>query len=112
MTRRASTARHRAVDKALTLLAPLTPYSDAEAIRALADDRKLRTLPATIAVWIATVSHVRHVHTEYEELLDEGYDRDAARHFVVTQINEVLTRWRATRLLDPEEESVENNLDC
>lgn len=103
--RNASTNRRRMVNKALTLLVPFAPYSDAEAIRALANDRKLRTLPPAIAVWLATVSHVRHAHTEYDALLEEGYDRDAARHFVVDDINTVLTRWRATRLLDPEEET-------
>ena len=30
----------------------------------------------------------------------EGYDRDAARFFVIDDTNAVLTRWRATRLLD------------
>ena len=30
-------------------------------------------------MWLATVAHVRHQHTEYEKLLEEGYDRDAAR---------------------------------
>jgi hypothetical protein len=34
----------------------------------------------------------------------EGYDRDSARFFVVDDINAVLTSWRATRLLDPDDE--------
>lgn len=99
-----ATARRRAVDKALTALLPQAPYSDTERIRALANDRKLRTLPPSVAVWLATVAHVRHVHSDYDALLSEGYDRDAARFFVVEQINDVLTRWRATRLLDPDED--------
>ncbi|WP_173932065.1 DUF2293 domain-containing protein [Chelativorans sp. Marseille-P2723] len=99
-----STQRRRAVNKALTTLLPQAPYADIQRIQTLANDRKLRTLPASVAVWIATVSHVRHEHSDYDELLAEGYDRDAARYFVVDQINAVLTRWRATRLLDPEEE--------
>ncbi|MCT7374985.1 DUF2293 domain-containing protein [Chelativorans salis] len=98
-----STARQRAVNKALTALLPLAPYSDTEKIRALANDRKLRTLPPSIAVWLATVTHVRHEHSDYDDLLAEGYDRDAARFFVVDQINDMLTGWRATRLLDAEE---------
>jgi len=99
-----STTRQRSVNKALTALLPQAPYSDTEKIRALANDRKLRSLPASVAVWLATVSHVRHEHSDYDQLLAEGYDRDAARFFVVDQINEVLTRWRATRLLEPDEE--------
>ena len=49
---------------------------------------------------------IRHAHTEYEKLLGEGYDRDSARFFVIDEINEVLTRWRATRLLDPDDEEI------
>ena len=49
------------------------------------------------------MAHVRHVHTDYEALLGEGYDRASARFFVIDRINEVLTTWRATRLLDPDD---------
>jgi hypothetical protein len=99
-----ATGRQRAVARALTALLPQAPYADTEPIRAAALDRKFRDLPAAIAVWLATVAHVRHVHTDYDRLLTEGYDRDSARYFVLASINEVLTRWRATRLLDPDDE--------
>jgi len=102
--KRASTGRRKAVDKALTLLIPWAPMADTEAIRDKVDDRKLRTLPPAIAVWLATVTHVRHEHTDYDAMLEDGYDRDAARHFAVDDSNAGLTRWRATRLLDPAEE--------
>lgn len=98
-----STHRQRAIAKALTALLPLAPYADAEKIRADAGARHLKTLPPTVAVWLATIAHVRHAHTDYEALLEEDYDRDSARFFVVDQINAVLTRWRATRLLDPDD---------
>jgi hypothetical protein len=100
----AGTNRQRAIAKALTALLPLAPYSDTEKIRADASQPHLKALPPSLAIWLAAVAHVRHVHTEYDRLLDEGYDRDSARFFVVDQINEVLTRWRATRLLDPDDE--------
>ena len=103
-TMNAPTGRKRALGKALTALLPMAPYADIEAIRAEAGAKHMKTLPPTIAVWLATVAHVRHQHTDYEKLLSEGYDRDSARFFVVDQINEVLTAWRATRLLDPEED--------
>ena len=99
------TARRRAIGKALTALLPMAPYADTEPIREAALARKMRELPPSIAVWIATVAHVRHAHTPYEALLAEGYDRDSARHFVVGDINRVLTSWRATRLLEGEEDS-------
>ncbi|MET0574632.1 MAG: DUF2293 domain-containing protein [Mesorhizobium sp.] len=100
----ANTGRQRAIAKALTALLPLAPYADAERIRAEANAKHMKALPPTIAVWLATIAHVRHEHTAYENLLAEGYDRDAARFFVVHEINETLTTWRATRLLDPDDE--------
>jgi hypothetical protein len=100
------TKRHRAIAKALTLLLPGAPYADIEQIRAEASKPAYRAVPPSVAVWLATVSHVRHVHTDYDRLMDEeGYDRDSARFFVIDDINDVLTSWRATRLLDPEDES-------
>ena len=101
-----STHRQRAIAKALTALLPLAPYADAEKIRTDAGAKHLKTMPPTIAVWLATVAHVRHAHTDYEALLEDDYDRDSARFFVVDQINAVLTRWRATRLLDPDDEEI------
>lgn len=101
---RFATNRHKAIAKALTLLLPGAPYADIEAIRAEASERRMADLPPSIAVWLTTVAHVRHQHTEYDALMDEGYDRDAARFFVLDAVNEVLTGWRATRLLDPEDD--------
>ena len=99
-----STNRRRAIAKALTLLLPGAPYADIEAIRAEAGAKRMKELPPSIAVWLATVAHVRHQHTAYDQLLAEGYDRDAARFFVIDRTNEVLTSWRATRLLDHDDE--------
>ena len=100
----APTGRRRAIAKALTALLPLAPYADMERIRADAGAAHMKTLPPTIAVWLATIAHVRHSHTDYEKLLAEGYDRDSARFFVIEQTNGVLTRWRATRLLEEDGE--------
>ena len=96
----APTGRRRAIAKALTVLLPMAPYADTEAIRTDAGAKHMKALPPAIAVWLATIAHVRHQHTDYEKLLAEGYDRDSARFFVVGQTNTVLTGWRATRLLD------------
>lgn len=100
----ARTGRQRAVAKALTLLLPAAPYADIEKIRADAMAPHMKTLPPSLAVWLATVAHVRHEHTAYESLLAEGYDRDSARFFVIGETNETLTAWRATRLLDPDDD--------
>lgn len=101
-----STGRQKALAKALTALIPLAPYSDAEAIREAAGARHMRDLPPSVALWLATVAHIRHQHTAYDELLADGYDRDSARHFVLEEVNAVLTRWRATRLLDADEDEI------
>lgn len=100
----APTHRRRGIAKALTLLLPMAPYADTEKIRADAGAVHMKALPPSVAVWLATVAHIRHAHTDYERLLEEGYDRDSARFFVIDRINEVLTGWRATRLLDPDDE--------
>ncbi len=102
----ATTKRRKAIAEALTLLLPAAPYSEIEAIRAEAGSRHMKELPPSIAVWLATVAHVRHQHTDYEQLLAEGYDRDAARFFVIDRTNDVLTSWRATRLLDPDDDDL------
>jgi hypothetical protein len=99
-----STKRQKDIAKTLTLLIPGAPFVDAEPIRELAAKRKYKSLPVSTAVWLAAVAHVRHVHTEYEALIDEGYERDAARHFVLEDINAKLTEWRGTRFLDASEE--------
>lgn len=75
----APTGRRRAIAKALTALLPLAPYADMERIRTDAGAVHMKTLPPGIAVWLATIAHVRHQHTDYEKLLAEGYDRNSAR---------------------------------
>ncbi len=97
----AGTHRQKEIAKGLTLLIPLAPWADAEAIRQAAGQKHLKTLPPSVALWLATIAHIRHQHTSYDSLLAEGYDRDSARFFVVDEINQVLTTWRATRLLEP-----------
>lgn len=88
--------------KALRRLVPLAPMSAAEAILNQAQARHLRHVPPAIAIWQAAVSHIRHAETDYDALLLEGYDRDAARFFVLEGINETLARWGSSRFLDAE----------
>ncbi len=99
--------RTRDITRALRLHVPQVPMADAEDIREAAAAPHLKTLPPSTAVWLATVAHVRHNHTDYDTLLDDGYDRDAARHFVIDETNTVLTRWRASRLLDETDDEKE-----
>ena len=84
----------------LRLLVPLAPLADFIEIEAVASAGHLRHLPISIAAWQAVTSRARHAHTDYDELLHEGYDQDAARHFVLDDINAVLESWGCTRRLD------------
>jgi hypothetical protein len=45
------------------------------------------------------VAFVRHALTEYDSLLEEGYDQESARHFVAGDIQAVLTEWGVRRPL-------------
>jgi hypothetical protein len=47
------------------------------------------------ALDFAVIAHIRHVHTNYDELLMSGADRSAARALVREQINLLLASWSA-----------------
>ncbi len=99
-----TTKRQQAVSQALNLLAPMMPLEDVLVVRALVGRPHMRSLLAEKAVWLAAVSHVRHVYTDYDALLDDGYDRDSARHFVLDDINDVLERWQCRKRVDGTED--------
>jgi hypothetical protein len=90
--------RRDAVAAALGRIAPRLPDFEAEAVlaRALASPGLRVALPDN-AAWLALVAYARHVFTEYDSLLDEGYDRDSARHFVLDDLNGVLRDWGVRR---------------
>ena len=98
---KANTARQRAVLKALRALVPMAPLADVEPIAKAIRAPHMRTLSPVDAVWLATIAHIRHRHTDYDELMDDGYDQASARHFVIDETNDVLRDWGATRLIDP-----------
>jgi hypothetical protein len=102
----AGTGRQREIAKLLRSLCPMMPLADFGPVADAASARHLRHLPPSIALWQALGAHVRHEHTEYDALLDEGYDRDAARHFVIDEMNDVLARWGCGRRIDPGSEEV------
>jgi hypothetical protein len=101
---RAKTARQTDLRKALRALAPLIPYADSEPVLDRASRLARGDVSPGAALWLAIVAHVRHRHTDYDAMLAEGYDRDAARHFVVRETEEVLRAWGCTRRLDTEAE--------
>ncbi|TYC51954.1 DUF2293 domain-containing protein [Rhodobacterales bacterium] len=94
------TKRQKEMRKTLRAMLPRVPMHDAEAVLATALAGHLRHLPPSIALWQAVTSHVRHEMTDYDTLLDEGYDRDAARFFVVEDMNDILRGWGCNREVD------------
>ncbi len=101
---KANTPRQRAIHKALRALIPLTPYADFEPIAMAARAKHMRSLAPVDGAFLATVAHIRHVHTDYDDLRDEGYDHDSARFFVAEAIEEKLRDWGCSRGLIEEEE--------
>ncbi len=98
-----SIARQKEIKRLLRELIPLVPMEDFLAIEKTADSGHLRHLPPSIAAWQATTSRVRHAHSEYDAMMDEGYDKDAALHFVLDEMNEKLSHWGCSKLISSEE---------
>lgn len=91
-------ARRAAIEAALGRLAPRIPRHEFAAVvdHAL-DSPGLRTAAPESVAWLSLVAYVRHVLTEYDALLAEGYDPESARFFVRDAINDVLAGWGARR---------------
>ncbi len=92
------------IENALRRLAPRMPAHEFGAVvdHAL-DSRGLnKALPET-AAWLSLVAYVRHVGTEYDELLQQGYDRESARFFVADEIEGILGDWGVRRRLAAED---------
>jgi hypothetical protein len=99
-----STRRQQAIRKAMRELIPLAPFADFEPIYTQAIAPNRRDLPPSIAAWLAVTAYVRHAHTDYDALLAEGYERDAARFFVKDAMEEKLTAWGCRRRIEAEDE--------
>lgn len=55
-----------------------------------------KELDATM-IRLAVIAHIRHVHTNYDELLMSGCDRGEARLAVRDEIERTIERWRSGR---------------
>ena len=67
------------------------------------DSAGLRSAAPEAAAWLSLVAYVRHALTDYDELLNEGYDRDSARFFVADEIRDILSGWGVRRTLTAED---------
>jgi hypothetical protein len=96
--------RREEVGEALNRIAPRIPRFEREAIldHAMDSPAMKRAIPEN-AAWLSLVSYIRHVLTDYDALIAEGYDRDSARFFVAEETNSYLEEWGATRRVETQE---------
>jgi len=93
-----------ALEAALRRLAPKIPTHEFGAVIDHALDSKgLRHAAPENAVWLSLVAYARHVFTEYDDLLTQGYDRESARHFVMDEIAARLSAWGVRRTLNDDD---------
>jgi hypothetical protein len=93
-----------AVAAALRRLAPKIPAHEFGAVVDHALDSKgLRNAAPDTAAWLSLVAYVRHVFTDYDALLTQGYDRESARHFVLDDMAAKLAEWGVRRRLDEDD---------
>ncbi len=93
-------ATRREIETALRHMAPEIPDHEFGAIADHAmDSPGLHTALPETAAWLSMVSFIRHALTEYDSLLEEGYEQESARHFVAGDMQAILTEWGVRRPL-------------
>ena len=95
--------RREALEAALRRLAPkIPPHEFGAVIDHALDSAGLRNAAPDEAAWLSLVAYVRHVFTDYDELLGQGYDQDSARFFVAKEMEAKLAAWGVRRKLTQE----------
>jgi hypothetical protein len=88
------------IEVAVRLLAPRLPQHELGAVTDHAmDSAGLRKAAPETAAWLSLVAYARHVFTDYDELLSQGYDYDSARFFVAQELEAMLDEWGVARRL-------------
>ena len=97
---RGSLSRRSGIENALRRLAPKIPAHEFGAVVDHAmDSAGLRSAAPETAAWLSLVAYVRHVFTDYDDLLESDYDEESARFFVAGKIEEILAGWGVRRTL-------------
>jgi hypothetical protein len=92
------------IEIALRRLAPrIPPHEFGAVVDHAVHSRGLKTGVPETAAWLSLVAYARHVFTDYDDLLDQGYDRDSARFFVAGAIEAALGEWGVKRRLVAED---------
>lgn len=96
--------RREELAKALRYLAPQIPDFEFDAVidHAMMSPTLNRAVPET-ALWLSMTAYIRHNFTDYDTLLDDGYDVESARHFVLEGMNEKLAEWGVKRRISDKE---------
>ena len=96
--------RRAEIEQALRRLVPGIPAHEFGAVVDHAmDSGGLRAASPEAAAWLSLVAYVRHTFTDYDSRLEEGYDRESARFFVIGFMNDVLKGWGARRLVSEQD---------
>jgi hypothetical protein len=96
--------RRNEIGCSLRILAPRLPAHEFEAVvgHALTSAR-LKSASAESAAWLSLVAYARHVFTDYDELLSNGYDRESARFFVRDDLAGMLQEWGVRKPLSDDD---------
>ena len=88
----------------MRILAPRIPRHEFDAVTDHAlGSRGLYTATPEVAAWLSLTAYIRHRLTDYDELLDDGYDVESARFFVLDDMNAILEEWGSPRRVSGEE---------
>lgn len=97
-------AKRGEIEIALRRLAPRIPAHEfAAVVDHAVDSPGLKPASPETAAWLSLVAYVRHVFTDYDELLVQDFDQDSARHFVADEIAAVLNDWGVRRRLSADD---------
>jgi hypothetical protein len=98
--------RREAIESAVRILAPRIPRHEFEAVTDHAlGSRGLHGASPGAAAWLSLTAYIRHRMTDYDSLLDDGYDVESARFFVLDDMNAVLEEWGSPRRVQAEGEA-------
>jgi hypothetical protein len=98
--------RREAIECAVRILAPRIPRHEFEAVTDHAlSSRGLHAASPEKAAWLSLTTYIRHGLTDYDNLLEDGYDVESARFFVLDDMNAVLEEWGSPRRVQAEDEA-------
>lgn len=90
--------KREAIESAVRILAPRIPQHEFGAVTDHAlGSRGLHVASPEAAAWLSLTAYIRHRLTDYDSLLDDGYDVESARFFVLDDMNAILEEWGSPR---------------